>query len=254
MELRRYLAILRRRAVLIVVTVLLAITAAVLTLNRTDLYRATSVLYVGNRQISDEPGELSGDRAAGLDRVTQTFSHMIDSEPIIQQAIEAAGVSRDDEDVVDRTTTNIPLLTSLIEITVIDEDPQIAQALANSIADTFVDEVQNFEPAAPAEEGALPSLPAYVFERASSPTDPIPVDPIRPVVLAFLVGLLLSAGAAFLLEYLDITVKSSEEAETKLGLPVLGVIPDLGSGARVTPSDARASRFRLPQRRPLRSA
>ena len=253
MELRRYLAILRRRAALIVVTVLVALTAGVLTLNRVDTYSATSVLYVGNRQISDEPGLLSGDRAAGLDRVTQTFSHMIDSEPIIRQAIAAADVDRDDEEVVANTRTNIPLLTSLIQITVVDEDPQVAQALANSIADTFVDEVQNFEPATPVEEGALPSLPAYVFERASAPTDPIPVDPIRPIVLAFLVGLLLSVGTALLLEYLDITVKSSEEAEAKLGLPVLGVIPDLGAGVRVAAPET-ASRFRLPSRRPLRSA
>jgi capsular polysaccharide biosynthesis protein len=253
MELLRYLAILRRRALLIVLTVALAVTAGVLTMNRTDYYSARTVLYVGNRQISDEPGELSGDRAAGLDRVTQTFARMIDSEPIARQAIEAARVDRDPEDVVARTTTNIPFLTSLIEVDIVDEDPFVAQELANSIADTFVDEVQNFEPAARADEGALPSLPAYVFERASAPTEPIRVDVIRPLILAFLVGLLLSVGTAFLLEYLDITVKSSEEAEAKLGLPVLGVIPDLGPGLDV-PTREPGTGPRAGARRPLRSA
>lgn len=248
MELRKYLAVIRRRLALVVVTVLVALVAGVLTTNRPDVYSARSVLYVGNRQIDDSPGQLSGDRAAGLDRVTQTFSLMIDSEPIARLAIDEAAthldadrIDFDADDVVANTTTSIPILTSLIQITVRDDDPEVAQVLANAIADTFVEEVQNFEPAAQTEEGALPSLPAYVFERAQVPTEPIFVDPIRPIVMALLVGLLLSIGAAFLLEYLDITVKSADDVESKLGLPVLGVIPDLRSGADAAPAGTRTS-------------
>lgn len=56
-----------------------------------------------------------------------------------------------------------------------------------------------------------------------------PASPIRPRVLfnsllAALVGLVLSAGAAFLIDTLDDTIKSPDEISRILGLPVLGLI------------------------------
>ena len=44
------------------------------------------------------------------------------------------------------------------------------------------------------------------------------------VAIAFVVGLMAAVGLAFLLEYLDNTVKKEEDVETLLGLPVLGIV------------------------------
>ncbi|MDY7092277.1 MAG: polysaccharide biosynthesis tyrosine autokinase [Acidobacteriota bacterium] len=66
----------------------------------------------------------------------------------------------------------------------------------------------------------------------------------RNVGMGLLAGLLLGIGLALLLEYLDRTLKSSEELERILGLPTLAVIPDIshnergyyGYGNRLLPS------------------
>ena len=47
------------------------------------------------------------------------------------------------------------------------------------------------------------------------------------VFLGALLGLILGVGAAFFLEYLDRTVRTSSDVESLLGVPVLGVIPRL---------------------------
>jgi succinoglycan biosynthesis transport protein ExoP len=47
------------------------------------------------------------------------------------------------------------------------------------------------------------------------------------VVLGALLGIILGVGAAFFLEYLDRTVRTSSDIETLLGIPVLGIIPRL---------------------------
>ena len=47
------------------------------------------------------------------------------------------------------------------------------------------------------------------------------------VVLGALLGVILGVGAAFFLEYLDRTVRTSSDVETLLGIPVLGIIPRL---------------------------
>jgi capsular exopolysaccharide synthesis family protein len=45
------------------------------------------------------------------------------------------------------------------------------------------------------------------------------------MILGVVVGLVLGIGAAFFLEYLDTSVKTMEEVEANLGVPVLAVIP-----------------------------
>jgi tyrosine-protein kinase Etk/Wzc len=47
------------------------------------------------------------------------------------------------------------------------------------------------------------------------------------MMLGALLGLVLGIGAAFFMEYLDRTVRTSADVETLLGIPVLGVIPKL---------------------------
>ncbi|MDY0339627.1 MAG: polysaccharide biosynthesis tyrosine autokinase [Coriobacteriia bacterium] len=61
--------------------------------------------------------------------------------------------------------------------------------------------------------------PAVVTETPVEPT------PVRNTALGLVVGLVLGLGMAFLYEYLDNTIKSSDEAEKLLGVPVLGLIP-----------------------------
>jgi capsular exopolysaccharide synthesis family protein len=60
-------------------------------------------------------------------------------------------------------------------------------------------------------------------------TGATPIDPRgrTNLVLGALLGLILGVGAAFFLEYLDRTVRTSSDVETLLGLPVLGIIPRL---------------------------
>ncbi|MFB5267897.1 YveK family protein [Paenibacillus enshidis] len=50
-------------------------------------------------------------------------------------------------------------------------------------------------------------------------------NPILNVVIAFLVALMLSVGTAFLLEYLDDTVKSEADITGLLGVPTFAVVP-----------------------------
>ncbi len=61
---------------------------------------------------------------------------------------------------------------------------------------------------------------AEVFKEQS----PIKPRPILNIIIIFVVALMVSIALAFLLEYLDDTVKKEEDVEKLLGLPVLGIV------------------------------
>ena len=71
----------------------------------------------------------------------------------------------------------------------------------------------------------LDSANARVVDRAALPTEPI--TPQRGLIVAFAGALALMAGIglSLLLEMLNNTFKSTEDVESKLNLPVLGILP-----------------------------
>jgi polysaccharide biosynthesis transport protein len=75
------------------------------------------------------------------------------------------------------------------------------------------------------DKGANNSL--TVFEPADLPTQPVSSKKVIMVLLAITIALTISGGAAYLLEFLDDTLKSSEEITKLLHLPVLGYISQI---------------------------
>lgn len=64
----------------------------------------------------------------------------------------------------------------------------------------------------------------------------VPSNPVKPnkklnMAIALLLGLMLSMGLAFLLEFMDNTIKDPGDVEKHLGLPVIGSIPVYGDKA-----------------------
>jgi succinoglycan biosynthesis transport protein ExoP len=67
--------------------------------------------------------------------------------------------------------------------------------------------------------------PAKIWEKAEPARSPAKPNVPIYMALAALVGLIMGVGLAFFLEYLDTSVKTLEDVEKFLGIPVLAVIP-----------------------------
>jgi capsular polysaccharide biosynthesis protein len=64
-----------------------------------------------------------------------------------------------------------------------------------------------------------------ITEKAVLPRGAINQGKRRNVLMAALIGFMIGAGLAFLWEYMDRSLRSEEDIEKFLGLPVLSVIP-----------------------------
>jgi capsular exopolysaccharide synthesis family protein len=67
--------------------------------------------------------------------------------------------------------------------------------------------------------------PVQVVNSAVVPEAPVSPTPARNAALALMLGAVLGLSGAFVLEALDTTVKTSEEAGELTGAPVLGIVP-----------------------------
>jgi len=67
------------------------------------------------------------------------------------------------------------------------------------------------------------------IEEAAVPSSPVRPQPINNTLLSGVIGAMLMAGIAFLIEYLDDTIRTPDDVERVLGMPVIGYIADMQS-------------------------
>lgn len=84
--------------------------------------------------------------------------------------------------------------------------------------------------------GGLGSNNISVVDRAIVPDKPSSPKPFVNLALALLMGLVLGAGATLLLELLDESIRTPDDIVSKLGLTLVGAIPELEKGS--TPLNA----------------
>jgi capsular exopolysaccharide synthesis family protein len=66
-----------------------------------------------------------------------------------------------------------------------------------------------------------------IVDVARMPSSPIPKNETRYYAFGVILGLLLGLGLAFLIEFNDTTIKSNDDVEKYLNLPILGTIPHI---------------------------
>ena len=101
------------------------------------------------------------------------------------------------------------------------------------------------------QQGALNIL--SVFEPANLPTTPVGTNKLLIVILASMVGMILASGAAYLIEYLDQSIKTTSDVERLFHFPVIGymsLMSENGNNAMHVsnhPNSVAAESFRLLQ-------
>jgi len=73
--------------------------------------------------------------------------------------------------------------------------------------------------------GGLETNNVSIVEEATVPRVPIRPRKMVNLIIAILVGLLIGVGTALTIEYFDTTVKTPDDVERYLGLPVIGIVP-----------------------------
>ena len=95
---------------------------------------------------------------------------------------------------------------------------------ADRLYQTWLDQATSTQIAKAVQSGAVGNQ-LVLLEAAKLPIAPFAPDKKRIIFLSVFMGIVLGLGAAVVMEYLDLTLKSVDEIEMVLGVPILGAVP-----------------------------
>ena len=109
--------------------------------------------------------------------------------------------------------------SQVINVSVQNTDAALASNVANSVAKVFSEDITEL----------MNVDNVKVLSVSGIPTAPVSPNILLNTAIAAVIGFLLAVGLAFLREVLDRRIRTEEQVQQILDLPVLGSIPDIDS-------------------------
>ena len=150
-------------------------------------------------------------------KLVNTYSEIIKSRSISEAVIKQLNLDLTAEELSKKITVSKVNDTEIIRIKVSDTNPETATLLTNTIADVFKKEIKNI----------MEIDNVSTIDTAQVPECHVKPNKIMNMAIAGVFGMMVSVGLAFILEFLDRTLKIPTDVERQLGLPLIGAIPDI---------------------------
>ena len=221
MELTRYLRVLRQRLWMIVACPLVAALAAgIVSFLLPPVYEAHVSLLVRPAQ----PLSSTDPTVAALtsDQISRTYASLMTQRPLLEAVSKELGLSIRPEDLKKQIKVTPEPNTAILDVAVTDTNPALARDIANRLTADLIAEVKGFQQ----QETSLPNSRTgdnlFVVSPAVLPDRPVSPNKALNIAIAFAAGLLLALGLAFLLDYLDQSIKTDDELTERLGLISMG--------------------------------
>ncbi|MEH7307924.1 YveK family protein [Neobacillus drentensis] len=196
-NLKEIFQVLKRRFWVIIVVAILASLVGVIQNNTTTipLFQSSSRIIIG----ADEESR-------------KTLQVIIRDTIILEKVIQELALNKSAEELAGQISVESVDGSQVVSISVVDKDPILAAKIADKTARVFRDEVPNI----------IGQDYIRLLSDAKVSTSPINQSNNNKLFIAVVGGLIGGIGLAFLLESLDDRIRSSQEIELLLGLPVLG--------------------------------
>jgi capsular polysaccharide biosynthesis protein len=221
LELKDYLRIIRKRLRLIasVVAFTCALTALATFVWMDPVYEAHTKLIVNKKmENAVSEGQLDLNTVNLNIRLIDTYKEIIKTTAIMDDAVKAHPEWRlTSEELIRRIRVSSVNNTQVMTVSIQDRSYERAAAIVNAVSRAFIEKIPQYM-----QVDNVSTLAAADPAKRPAPVNP---KPVLNLALAFVISLLLGLGIAFLLEYLDDTIRTDNDVERHLGLPTLSMVP-----------------------------
>ena len=207
-----------RRKFLIVVT---AFVMAIVALGYSTFiikpnYTSTTRIYVVNRQANENSTLTNQDLQAGT-YLVKDYKEIILSQDVLAKVIDDLKLNVQPSALAKKINVTVPTDTRIVSIAVSDGDAKEAARIANSLRQIAAEKII----------AVTKVSDVTTLEEAEVPNSPSSPNIRRNTLIGFLAGGFLISVVILVVEVLDDRVKKPEDVEEALGIPLLGVVPNM---------------------------
>ncbi len=174
---------------------------------------STTILLVGST--SNDSALTYNDLSLNKNLVS-TYSEIVRSKRILNQVIDNLNLDYSYEELSNMIRITAVADTELIRITVTGIDKELVKDITNETANVFSKEILDL----------YNISNVNVLDKAELAKKPSNMSAKNQFVLFIIIGLVLGSGVVFLMYYFDRTVKTKEQIEQKLQVPVIGTVQE----------------------------
>ncbi len=218
MELREYIAILRKRGWIILVTAILtAVAGYAFSFFQEPMYRASI-------QVRVEPARIDWGNVNAVKTLLRSYQVLIYSADMAQKVIDQAQLDMTPEQLLSQMKVDPDESNFTIRIDVENRDPEVARIIAETTAEVFRINREQWNQKQRREDRVDVSIREHVRH--------VPLVRPKPKLNALaggVLGVLLGVLIVLFLEWLEADIlRTPEVVERTMGMEVIGVIPEGG--------------------------
>lgn len=178
-------------------------------------YEAKTTIVIGRAgNEANDQSQYNYNDIMMFQKLVKTYSQ-IGKSRVVAESASARLKDVSPEQIQDTLTVTPQTDTQIVELKVQSNNPEKAYRVMNAVSDSFIEQSKRI----------YPSGNVQVIDAAKIPGKPINPNKFLNIIVAFIIGSIAAVGMSFLLEYMDSTIKTEEDINKWVGLPVIGIVP-----------------------------
>ena len=181
---------------------------------QTPMYESYTTVILSSNESSSAINQAD----VNLNKVlVDTYAEIVKSRRVLTQVIDELDLDLSYEDLYNKITGSAVNDTEIIKIAVNDKDGIKAKNIANVTAEYFTEEIV-----------VLYNMNNVdILDEAIESEKPYNINVVKQTIIYLMLGFIIAAGILFIIFYFDRSVKSIEQVEQKIKLPILGGVQDI---------------------------
>ena len=216
-DLREYLSIIKKKW--FIMAILCAVCVAASTVYSffiaKPVYQAETTLIVKTEK-TEGTNSLSNDQVMVSQKLALTYGEIIKSRKVLDEVIKNLDLKESNGSLASKISVSTLTDTQIIKVSVQDTNKSNAAKIANEIPKVFAKEAIRIADANGVE----------VIDKAQTPVNPVSPNKKMNILIAGVLGVMIGLFIIFIIEFLNTKIKTPQDIEKELGLPLLGVIPE----------------------------
>lgn len=209
----------RRWKTIVSIFVVALIISALFTYTQHKKYQATARVFISTDV--NNPAEMLYASMFSQQRVS-SYADLATSSELMHRVAKKLNSSLTPTELAGKISATVPSNSVLISIQATDENPQVAQKVAQAEAQAFTSYISDLE--RPAGKSVSP-VKATITDNAQPPGSPVSPRTGLNLAIAAAIGLILGCAVAVLRDLLDTSVKSADDVQKVVERPVMAHMP-----------------------------